>query len=137
MRAFMHRALARDAILVVGALTLLTPTLASAAPAKSSTAPTVVELERVRPRRENHPTLRFLKENRDFIRARFDLMREKLVAGHGSAEAIDPRYLAYSKMLGEIQADGDSVAIAARSRAGLDLLTSITQLGQLGWFHTW
>ncbi len=121
-----HRAPARDAILLLAALTLLTPTLAHAA-----TAPTVVELERVRPKREHYPTLRFLKENRDFIRARFDLMREKLVAGKGSAEAIDPRYLAYSRMLGEIRADGDSVALAARSRSGLDLLTSITQLGQL------
>lgn len=131
MHAFNHRALARDAVAVIGMLMVLAPGLATAAPAKAASAPAVVQLERVRPKREHYPTLRFLKENRDFIRARFDLMREKRVAGQGSAQPIDPRYLAYSRMLDEIQADGDSVAIAARSRAGLDLLTSITQLGQL------
>ena len=131
MRASTCRALARGGLLLTGWLTLMAPEVTVAAAGKAANAPTVVELERVRPRREHYPTLRFLKENRDFIRARFDLMREKLVAGHGSAEAIDPRYLAYSKMLAEIRSDGDSVAIAARSRAGLDLLTSITQLGQL------
>mgnify|MGYP003694589121 CR=1 FL=1 len=50
-----------------------------------------------------HVTLRFLKENRDFIRARLDLLRQKMVERKGGAEAIDPRYLAYPKMLADAQ----------------------------------
>ena len=128
-----YTVISRRGALCVSVMALATIGFAMPAPAAEphSSGTTAVELERVRPRREHHPTLRFLKENRDFIRARFDLLREKLVSGEGHPEAIDPRYLAYSTMLGAIEAGGDSVASAARARAGLDLLTSITQLGQL------
>ncbi len=128
-----RKVLGRCGAFCASVMALATIGFAMPAPAAEphSSGTTAIELERVRPRREHHPTLRFLKENRDFIRARFDLLREKLVGGEGQPEAIDPRYLAYSTMLGAIEAGGDSVASAARSRAGLDLLTSITQLGQL------
>lgn len=119
-------ALTRAAALML-AISGLAVTAVAAVPAGN----TVVQLERVRPHREQYPTLRFLKENRDFIRARFDLLREKQVIRPGRAEPIDPRYLTYSSMLAGIQAAGDSVSNAARTRTGLDVLASITQLGQL------
>lgn len=90
-----------------------------------------VKVERVRPKREKLPTLQFLKQNRDFIRARFDLLRSTRRERRGGAAEIDPRYLAYSKMVAEILAAGDSVSAADDARQRLELLASITELGRL------
>ena len=73
---------------------------------------TEVKVERVRPEKQSYATLRFLKENRGFIRARFDLLREKPVGRNGGAGEIDPGLLAYSKMLAEVMAAEDSVGAA-------------------------
>lgn len=94
-------------------------------------APTRVKVERVRPRKEKLATLRFLKENRDFIRARFDLLRQKPDGGLGDAGQIDPRFLAYQAMLRGVFAARDSVAAADDSLQRLALLASITDLGRL------
>ena len=67
---------------------------------------------RARPQKDEHPTLRFLKENRDFIRARFDLLRQKPGDLVGNAGEIDPRFLAYQQMLRDLMAARDSVAAA-------------------------
>jgi hypothetical protein len=108
---------------------------AAAAPAPDLAAPagavTEVKVERIRPRREKHPTLRFLKENRDFIRARYDLLKEKPIHRQGAADAIDPRFLAYQRMLSEILAANDSLAAAEEARARRELFTSVTELGRL------
>jgi hypothetical protein len=118
--------------------TVVTLTLlaAACAPAFADTdsAPagaTEVRVERIKPEREKHETLRFLKQNRDFVRRRFDLLREQSIAGSGEAGPIDPRYLEYSKMLAEILADQDSVARATLAQDRRTLLASITELGQL------
>jgi len=104
-----------------------------AGPAAAATVPDAAEVkvERVRPQREKHPTLRFLKENRDFIRARFDLLKEKPLESHGSAGEIDPRFLSYRDMLAKILAARDSVAVSEDARTRQELLASITQLGEL------
>lgn len=90
-----------------------------------------VRVERVRPMKEKRPTLRFLRENRDFIRGRFDRLRETPVAGSGEAAAMDPRFLAYRELLAAALAAGDSVAAADDARARRDLFESITRLGEL------
>ncbi len=100
-------------------------------PAAPGPVVTEVKVERIRPKREKHPTLRFLKENRDFIRARFDLLREKPDARRGSAEAIDPRLLAYQRLLAEILVAQDSVAVAEEARRRQELFASVTELGGL------
>jgi len=92
---------------------------------------TEVKVERVRPQRERHPTLQFLKENRDFIRARFDLLRQKPVDRHGRAGEIDPRFLEYDQMLAAILSARDSTATADDTRRRQELLASITELGRL------
>jgi hypothetical protein len=99
--------------------------------AAASDVATDVRVERVRPKREKHPTLRFLKENRDFIRARFDLLREKPDDHSGSAAAIDPRFLSYQHMLREILSARDSLAVAEDLRQRRDLFQSVTALGEL------
>ena len=90
-----------------------------------------VKVERVRPEQEKHPTLRFLKENRDFIRARFDLLRQKPGGMIGDAGEIDPRFLAYQQMLRDLMAARDSVTVAGDSLARQQLLASINDLGRL------
>jgi hypothetical protein len=92
---------------------------------------TEVKVERERPPKEKHVTLRFLKENREFIRQRLDLLRQKTVEKHGDAAAIDPRYLDYQRMLAEILAGRDTVAAAEDARRRQQLLESISQLGSL------
>jgi hypothetical protein len=101
------------------------------APDADLAEPTEVRVERVKPRRIKHQTLRFLKENRDFIRGRFDRLRERPLAARGDAAALDPRFLAYRDMLAAILADGDSVSRADDARARRELLASVTELGAL------
>jgi hypothetical protein len=92
---------------------------------------TEVVVERERPAKQKPQTLRFLKENRAFIRARFDRLREKAVARRGAAAPIDPRFLTYQELLGAVHAAGDSLAAASSSLDRQELLASINQLGGL------
>ena len=90
-----------------------------------------VRVERVKPKREKYPTLRFLKANRDFIRGRYDRLSEKVVQTKGEAEPIDPRFLAYREMLARIAAGRDSIRRVEDLRQREQLLASVTELGQL------
>ncbi|MBI1795904.1 MAG: hypothetical protein HYR74_02520 [Candidatus Eisenbacteria bacterium] len=111
--------------------------LAGSAPAPPPAAPlappaaTPVTVERVRPEKEKLPSLEFLRANRDFIRARFDLLRERPATSRGEAAAIDPRYLAYERMLAEIHAARESVAVVDDDMARQQLFASVTELGRL------
>ncbi len=90
-----------------------------------------VRVESVRPRKVKHPTLRFLKANRDFLRGQMDRLREQPVAQRGDADAVDPRLLAYGELLARVQAARDSVHASEDAQARRELLTSVTQLGDL------
>ncbi len=96
-------------------------------------APTVTEVEvtKVKPERPKHPTLRFLKENRDFLRAQLDLLRQTARERAAGAGALDPRYLTYQEMLSQILAAKDSTAASADALERLALLDSIKRLGDL------
>jgi hypothetical protein len=111
----------------------LAATLLCGAPSGATGGPvpgeTPVRVERLAPTREKLPTLRFLRENRDFIRAQFDLLRERPGSRGGAAEAIDPRFLDYEKLLAEVRSSDDSLRGAEGERARRQLLESITQLG--------
>lgn len=82
---------------------------------------TTVRIERDRPQKEKIPTLRFLKANRDFIRARFDRLRQESRETAAGAGELDPRFLLYRQLLSEVAAGKDSVQadLDARERAGL------------------
>jgi hypothetical protein len=107
----------------------------SAPPPAADVAPpdgvTEVRVERVRPAHEKLPTLRFLRENRDFLRAQFDLLKEAPVTGHGDARPIDPRFLAYGRLMNDARAAEDSTVAAVDASERQALLASITQLGTL------
>lgn len=94
-------------------------------------APASVRVERVRPSRPKLPTLRFLKTNRDFLRSRLDLLREKPLEDHSGARDMDPRFLAYRDMVASARTAGDSVAIAADADQRRQLFASVTELGTL------
>ena len=109
---------------------LLPCALAPAAQAQSESS-TSVRIERERPVKDRIPTLRFLKANRDFIRARFDRLRQESTAEAGGAGELDPRFLLYRQLLSEIAANKDSVSLAADARERAELFASVTDLGRL------
>lgn len=90
-----------------------------------------VEISRIKPKREKHATLTFLKENKDFIRARIDLLRERARAGEAEAAPIDPRFLAYDQMLAAIHAGRDSASRAEDARQRFELYASVRDLAEL------
>jgi hypothetical protein len=92
---------------------------------------TTVTIERERPVREKIPTLRFLKANRDFIRGRFDRLRQDSRESAAGAGELDPRFLLYRQLLAAVAAGKDSVTISADAREHAALFTSVNDLGQL------
>ena len=117
---------------------LLLPALAPAAPVPAAPVTpveeptvTVVKVERVKPRKEKLPTLRFLKANRDFIRARFDRLRQESRTAAAHAGDLDPRFLEYRRLLAEIATAKDSVAAAAEARERAALFASVSDLATL------
>lgn len=102
-----------------------------APPIPENPGATEVKVERIKPKKEKLATLRFLKENRDFIRARYDQLKETPIAQRAGAEDLDPRFLAYRAMLAQINSAKDSVATIADLHGREELLRSVTQLGDL------
>ncbi len=92
---------------------------------------TIVKIERVKPTREKFPTLRFLRANRDFIRARFDRLRQDSRTEAAGAGDLDPRFAEYRKLLAEIAAAKDSVSAAALARERAALFASVSDLATL------
>lgn len=92
---------------------------------------TTVRIERVKPAREKLPTLRFLKANRDFIRGRFDRLRQESRQEHAGAGELDPRFLAYRELLARIAAAKDSVKVSAEARERAELFASVSDLAKL------
>ena len=96
-----------------------------------ATAPVPVKVERVKPAKRKLPTLRFLRTNRDFVRGRLDLLRERPLEQDSRSREMDPRFLAYRELLAGVEAAGDSAAAIAQSVEGRELFASVTELGVL------
>src|SRR5690242_20079556 len=88
-------------VLLILACTAQARSAKPAPPLPENPGATEVKVERIKPKKEKLATLRFLKENRDFIRARYDQLQETPIAGRASAEDLDPRFLAYRAMLAQ------------------------------------
>lgn len=126
-----HHAMSRTSARACGTALLAAATLAiTAIPARAATV-TEVRVERTRPQNDKPATLRFLRENRDFLRGELDRLREKRVQRDGGATAIDPRFLAYRDMVAHVITERDSVTLAAAAQSQRELLSSVTQLGDL------
>lgn len=122
---------ARVALAALVAAALALPAAARADDDAGAARVTEVRIERERPMKSKRPTLRFLRENKDFIRARYDRMREKLVTREAEAGPLDPRFLAYRELLASAAASRDSAAGAEAARQRHELFASITELGVL------
>jgi hypothetical protein len=99
--------------------------------AQAAPAQTDVRVERATPRAARLPTLTFLRDNRDFLRASLDATRQRTMARGGSAGAVDPRFMAYRDLMAHATAAGDSMARAESKRRTRELLASVTELAQL------
>lgn len=108
---------------------------ASVAPAlpavASEDAPAAVRVERVKPKKEKLPTLRFLRTNLDFVRGRLDLLRERPLEQDSDGRSIDPRFLAYAQLVAGARAAGDSAAAIDRSVAARELFDHVGELAAL------
>lgn len=112
-------------------LALVAPVPAHADAAVPSVTPREVRVERVRPSRSRLESLRFLKANRDFIRARLDLLRERPGDALANANRVDPRWLAYGDLMRGALAGADSVRAVDDARQRRELFASVTELGAL------
>jgi hypothetical protein len=121
---------ARRVVRTLAALAALAVLAAGPAPGRAQETDPVT-VERARPKRPKIPTLRFLRENRDFIRARYDLLRQRPGGERGEAGEVDPRFLAYQEMLRDLFSAQHSVTAQDDSLARRKLLASITELGAL------
>jgi hypothetical protein len=112
-------------------LALVLATLALAAPLARAEDVTEVRVERLRPKKPKVETLRFLKDNREFIRSRFDALRLQTFPRSGVAADIDPRFLRYPQLLAAVFADRDSVRLLGDAWKRRELLARIAELGTL------
>ena len=122
----------RRGALLLAALASFAPLAVPARAAdEPSSAPTEIKVQREKPERTKLPMLRFLRANKDYLRAELDRLRPKIVPSRQAAGAIDPRFLRYGDMIASAHAAGDSAAAADSARSGRALFASVTELGSL------
>lgn len=111
-----------------GRCLLLITLLAATVSAALAADPGSVRVERKAVDQGEAPSLRWLHANRDFLRARLDLLRERALPASGEGEALDARALLLTRLLAEIAAARDSL----RTESALLADSSATSLGALG-----
>lgn len=112
---------------LVAALALVV-TLPAAADEKEESP---VKVEWVKPKRPKKPTLRFLKQQVDFLRSQLDHLREVPRNRDGDALVLDERWLRYREMMASAQASRDSVEAARLAQERLHFLESVADLAAL------
>ena len=91
-----------------------------------------IEVKRAVPRGPKHPSLRFLRDNRVFLRGRLDLLRVQITRVHtDKATLLDERILRLKEMAAAIASARDTVGAVYELTPERELLTSVTQLGEL------
>ena len=105
--------------------------LALVGPPAARSSEVEIKVERVEPEEEKLPSLRFLKENRDFFRGRMDIIRQTTHEVDPSSVSLDERMLAYQRMLEELLASTDTLSIEREAEAERAFLASITEVGEL------
>lgn len=91
-----------------------------------------IEVKRADTEEPKHTSLKFLKDNRVFIRAQLDLLRVQTTRTRTEqAQLIDQRYLLLQQMSAAIAAARDTVSAESLLTAQRQLMTSVTQLGEL------
>ncbi len=101
-------------------------------PAGDSTSTVeTIEVKRAEHKEPKHPSLRFLKDNRVFLRAQLDLLRLQTTRRAGDAELLDGRFLMLQEMAAAIAAARDTVDAERELTARRELLKSVTELAEL------
>lgn len=117
------------------ALLLGMPILSGPALADTQTGgtPTVhTEVERTKTKESKHTSLRFLRENRVFIRGQLDRLRLMTTfTREGQAQMLDDRLLRLQELAAAIAAARDTVAVETAVTARRELLDSVTRLTEL------
>ena len=91
-----------------------------------------IEVKRAEEKETKHPSLRFLKDHRVFLRARLDLLRLHIrLTRTEDAEMLDARLLRLGEMAAAIAAARDTVDTLHGMTPQRELLTSVTELGKL------
>jgi len=91
-----------------------------------------IEVKRTESTETKHPTLQFLKDNRVFLRARLDQLSTRVIKTRTTdAEMLDSRFLMLKEMADAIAAARDTVDTANNQMPERDVLTSVSQLGDL------
>jgi hypothetical protein len=91
-----------------------------------------IEVKRADNQEPKHTSLKFLKDNRVFIRAQLDLLRVQTTRTRtDQAQLIDQRFLLLKQMSAAIAAARDTVSAESLLTAQRQLMTSVTHLGEL------
>ena len=90
------------------------------------------EVKRAKTKKEKHRSLRFLKDNRVFVRSQLDLLRLQTKRVRvDDAELLDERFLRLKEMAEAIATARDTVKAGQQLIAQRDLLESVKELGAL------
>jgi len=93
---------------------------------------TTTEVERANPQEKVHTSLRFLHDNRVFIRSELDRLQVLTIFNsQGEAAILDDRLLRLQELADAIAAARDTVDVEASATARRGLLASVTELGDL------
>ncbi|MCI0451631.1 MAG: hypothetical protein L0Z51_04460, partial [Candidatus Latescibacteria bacterium] len=91
-----------------------------------------IEVKRAEAKETKYSSLKFLKDNRVFIRAQLDLLRVRMTRTRADhPQMLDQRYLLLKQMSAAIAAARDTVSAESLLTAQRQLMTSVTQLGEL------
>ncbi len=118
---------------IVAAALLWTPgTVAAQTDADTTGVVEKIEVKRAETKEPKHTNLKFLKDNRVFIRAQLDLLKVQVTRTRvDQAQSLDQRYLMLEQMSAAIAAASDTVSADSLLTAQRQLMTSVTQLGEL------
>jgi hypothetical protein len=119
-------------LFVILLLAACPPLVAAQSDADSVGVMETIEVKRADTEEPKHTSLKFLKDNRVFIRAQLDLLRVQTTRTRtDQAQVIDQRYLMLQQMSAAIAAARDTVSAESLLTAQRQLMTSVTQLGEL------
>lgn len=101
--------------------------------AEDAPAPTQrVEVKRLKVDEPGEPSLVFLRENRVFLRAELDRLRQLVKStGEGTAEVLDARLLRLREMAAAVAAARDTTGDAAAALAARERLESVAEIAAL------
>jgi hypothetical protein len=104
----------------------------ASSPAPADSVIETLEVKRAEIKAPEHASLRFLKDNRVFLRSQLDRLRTQVTREHTTgAQMLDARYLKLKEMSAAIAAAQDTIGGEQALAAQRSLLARVTELGEL------